>query len=131
MLQHLHRKRKATLQLPATHMLVVSTEEDLVLLSKEADWVQGVPSLTEPQVIGGPHVPCLWQKRVQGARDEDGPNSLHISPNTLHCPPLPLTSLPLFEVQGCKWQTCNLLLTPLHRVFNSRPLQTRLCIRTP
>ena len=62
-------KRKVTLQLPSTHMLVLGMEEKLVevVLSKG---LQGVPSLTEPQAIGGPHVPCLWQKRVQGRRLE-------------------------------------------------------------
>jgi len=61
------------LQLPATHMLVVVMEEKLVkVLLSDDPGVHGVPSLTEPQAIGGPQVPCLWQKRVQGTRVEGG-----------------------------------------------------------
>ena len=117
-------------------MLVVGLGEKLVLLSNGSGSVQGVPSLTEPQAIGGPRVPCLWQKRVQGARVEDGPLALHPAPKALHWLSLPLSSLALVEEQGCEWQACSLLLTPLQRVFNSRschfrPLQTRPCIRTP
>ena len=54
-------------------MLVVVVEDKLVevLLSNDPG-VQGVPSLTEPQAIGGPNFPCLWQKRVQGKRVEGG-----------------------------------------------------------
>ena len=126
------RKSQATLQVPSTQMLMVR----MVLLSNGSGWVQGVPSLTEPQVIGGPHIPCLWQKRMQGVRVEDGPLALHPAPKAPHWLSLPPTSLPLVEEQGCKWQTCSLLLPPLHRAFNSRschfrPLQTRPCIRTP
>ena len=40
--------------------------------SRGVPGVQGVPSLTEPQAIGGPNFPCLWQKRVQGKRVEGG-----------------------------------------------------------
>ena len=54
-------------------MLVVVMEEKLVeVLLSDDPGVHGVPSLTEPQAIGGPQVPCLWQKRVQGTRVEGG-----------------------------------------------------------
>ena len=54
-------------------MLVVVMEERLMEeLFSDDPGEHGVPSLTEPQAIGGPNFPCLWQKRVQGTRVEGG-----------------------------------------------------------